>query len=135
MGLARRRPRPHKDDCTLIGSDTPRRGFPRVVKGLLRFLAGAFLLVAVFAAVNDVTRSMLAEERLPPVPTYEHWSRLAPVTLTLARNAVQRHTHPLVWDPGLVTVMQLPAWALFGVVGALLAYAGRRRREVNIFAN
>lgn len=106
-----------------------------MVKGLLRFLAGAFLLVAVFAAVNDVTRSMLAEERLPPVTTYEHWSRLAPVTLTLARNAVQRHTHPLAWDPGLVTVLQLPAWALFGVVGALLAYAGRRRREVNIFAN
>ncbi len=58
-----------------------------------------------------------------------------PVTLTLARNAVQRNTHPLVWDPGFVTVLQLPAWGLFGLVGVLFAYAGRRRREVNIFAN
>jgi hypothetical protein len=40
-----------------------------------------------------------------------------------------------VWDPGLVTVLQLPAWALFGLGGMLLAYAGRRRREINIFAN
>jgi hypothetical protein len=70
-----------------------------------------------------------------PLSTYEHWSRLAPVTLTLARNSVQRNTHPLVWDPVLVTVLQLPAWGLFGLVGVLFAYAGRRRREVNIFAN
>jgi hypothetical protein len=106
-----------------------------VVKGLLRFLAGVFFMVAVFAAVNDVTRAMAAADRVKPLSTYEHWSRLAPVTLTLARNAVQRNTHPLVWDPVLVTVLQLPAWGLFGAGGALLAYAGRRRREVNIFAN
>jgi hypothetical protein len=106
-----------------------------MVKGLLRFLAGALLMVAVFAAANDVTRSMLAGERLPPVSTYAHWSRLAPVTLATARNAVQRNTHALVWDPVIVTVLQLPAWALFGLAGALLGYAGRRRREINIFAN
>jgi hypothetical protein len=106
-----------------------------VVKGLLRFLAGVFLLVAVIAAVNDVTRSMAAGTRVPAVSTYDHWSRLAPVTLTAARNAVQRRAHPLVWDPALVSVLQLPAWGLFGLVGTLLAYAGRRRREANIFAN
>lgn len=106
-----------------------------MVKGLLRFLSGVFFMVAVFAAVNDVTRSMAAAQRVAPLSTYEHWTRLAPVTLKAARNAVQRNTHPLVWDPALVAVLQLPAWALFGVAGALFAYAGRRRREVNIFAN
>jgi hypothetical protein len=106
-----------------------------VVKGLLRFLAGVFLLVAVVAATNDVTRSMIAGQQVPLVSTHAHWSKLAPVTLTSARNAIQRNTHPLVWDPGLTTVLQLPAWALFGIVGTLLAYAGRRRRQVNIFAN
>lgn len=106
-----------------------------MIKSLLRLLAGAFLLVAVIAAVNDVTRSMAAGERVPPVTTHEHWSRLAPVTLATARGAVQRKTHPMVWDPVLVSILQLPTWGLFGLVGALLAYAGRRRREVNIFAN
>jgi hypothetical protein len=106
-----------------------------LVKGLLRFLAAVFLLVAVIAAVNDVTRSMAAGARLPAVSTQEHWSRLAPVTLATARNSVERKVHPLVWDPAIVSVLRLPAWGLFGLVGALLAYAGRRRREVNIFAN
>jgi hypothetical protein len=92
-------------------------------------------MVAVIAATNDVTRSLVAGERLAPLSTYEHWSKLAPVTLASARGSVQRRTHPWVWDPGLVTVLQLPAWALFGLGGMLLAYAGRRRREINIFAN
>jgi hypothetical protein len=110
-------------------------GVTDVVKGLLRFLAGVFLLVAVMAAVNDVTRSIAVGARVSPVSTQEHWTRLAPVTLATARNAVQRKTHPLVWDPVLVSILQLPTWGLFGLVGALLAYGGRRRREVNIFAN
>jgi len=120
---------------TPTGGYGERRGGANVVKGLLRFLAGVFLLVAVIAAVNDVTRSMAAGARVPPVSTHDHWSRLAPVTLAAARNSVQRKAHPLVWDPVLVSVLRLPAWGLFGLLGGVLAYAGRRRREVNIFAN
>jgi hypothetical protein len=110
-------------------------GVADVIKGVLRFLAGVLLLVAVIAAVNDATRSMAAGARVPFVSTLDHWSRLAPVTLAAARTSVQRRTHPLVWDPVLVTILGLPAWGLFGIAGFLLGYAGRRRREVNIFAN
>jgi len=104
------------------------------MKGLLRFLAGFLLLVAVIAAVNDVTRS-LAADRTVTISTYEHWSKLAPVTLAAAQRSVQRNTHPLVWDLALVPLLQLPAWGLFGLLGLLLGYAGRRRRQVNVFAN
>ncbi len=106
-----------------------------MVKGCLRFLAGVLLLVATIAATNDVTRSLAGGEAVAPISTYEHWSRLAPVTLDLTRKALQRNTHPLVWDLVVVKALQLPAWALFGCAGVLLAYLGRRRREVNIFAN
>jgi hypothetical protein len=111
------------------------QGLPHVLKGCFRFLAGILLLVAVIAATNDVTRSLEAGEAVAPVSTYEHWSRLAPVTLDLARKFVQRHTHALVWDLGPAKVLQLPAWGVLGVLALILAYLGRRRREVNIFAN
>lgn len=104
------------------------------MKALLRFLAGVFLLVATIAAVNDVTRSLAADKTVV-VSTHEHWSKLAPVTLATARGAVERRTHPLIWDWGLAPLLQLPGWGLFGLLGLLCAYAGRRRREVNIFAN
>jgi hypothetical protein len=104
------------------------------MKGLFRFLSGAFFLVAAIAAVNDVTRSMAAEKPLT-VSAYEHWSGLAPRTLEASRAAVGRWTHALVWDWGLAPLLRLPAWALFGLVGLVWAWAGRRRREVDIFAN
>lgn len=104
------------------------------MKGLLRFLAGVFFLVAVMAAVNDVTRSVAADRRVM-TSTYEHWSKLAPVTLAAARGSIERRTHPLVWNWGLAPLLQLPAWGFFGLAGLICAYTGRRRREVNIFAN
>ena len=39
---------------------------------------------------------------------------------------VQRTTHPLVWDDGPRPLLLLPTWALFGGLGFLLAYIGRR---------
>jgi hypothetical protein len=112
-----------------------RQGLRHVLKGFLRIVAGVFLLVAVMAATNDVTRSLAARRTLGPVSTLEHWSALAPVTLDLARKSVQRRTHPLVWDLGVAKVLQLPAWGLFGLLGCAFAFLGRRRREVNIYAN
>lgn len=100
----------------------------------LRFLAGVFLLIAVIAAVNDATRS-LAANQVVVLSTFEHWSKLAPATLGAAQNSVQRTTHPLVWSLGVRRALQLPAWGLFGLIGLILAYAGRRRRRVNIYAN
>lgn len=104
------------------------------MKGFLRFLAGASFLVAVMAGVNDVTRSLAADKAVA-ISTHAHWSQLAPVTLAATRGAVERRAHPVVWNWGIAPMLQLPAWGLFGLLGLLLAYAGRRRRQVNIFAN
>ena len=101
---------------------------------LLRFLAGTVLLVAVILAVNDATRS-LAANRAIAMSVHEHWSNLSPATLGAAQGAVQRYVHPAVWNAGMLKVLQLPAWGLLGLLGLVLAYAGRRRRRVNIYAN
>jgi len=100
----------------------------------LRFLAGVFLLVAVIAGVYDGTRSLSADA---PVMTslLEQWSYLAPATLSAARNAVRRSTHPLVWDAGIGKLLLLPTWSVFAFLSVLAAYAGRRRRRTNVFAN
>ena len=100
----------------------------------LRFLAGVFLLVAVLAIVHDGTRTIAANS-LVTTSLLEHWSKLAPSSLAGAQGAVQRYTHPLLWDPVIRKLLQLPTWALFAGLGVLFAYAGRRRRRINVFAN
>ena len=104
------------------------------MRAFLRFLAGVLLLVAVIAAVYDGTQS-LAAGSFVTTSLFEHWSKLAPGLLASAQGAVTRTTHPAVWDLGLLRLLRVPAWALFGVLGFLFAYAGRRRRRVNVFAN
>ena len=99
-----------------------------------RFLAGTFLLIAVIAAVHDGTRSA-ATGGLVMTSLLEHWSRIAPGLLASAQSGVVRSMHPLVWNVGVSKLLAVPTWALFATLGLLLAYAGRRRRRVNVFAN
>ena len=99
-----------------------------------RFLAALFLLIAVIAAVYDGTRT-LAADQLVTTSLLEHWSTLAPSLLNTLQSAVKRATHPLVWDLGLGQLLLLPATLFFAAIGAAFAYAGRRRRGVNVFAN
>jgi hypothetical protein len=109
-------------------------GYGVGMTALVRFMAGIVLLTAVIFAVNDATRAQ-ASGRANYGSIYETWSSVSPATLNAARGAVQRYTHPLVWNWGVAKPLQLPAWVLLGVVGLMLAYVGRRRRRVNIYAN
>jgi hypothetical protein len=104
------------------------------MRPFLRFLAGVFLLIATIAAVYDATRS-LGAGGLVMTSLMEHWAKLAPALLASARGAVQRAAHPLVWELGPTKLLGAPAWGVFAALGILCAYAGRRRRRVNVFAN
>jgi hypothetical protein len=104
------------------------------MKALLRFLAGFLLLVAVVFAVYDGTVSHTSGH-IRFASIQDTWSAVSPTSLKSAQNSVQRNAHPLVWSWGIAKVLQLPAWAVFGVLGLLLAYFGRQRRRINIYAN
>jgi hypothetical protein len=100
---------------------------------LFRFLAGVFLLIAVLAAVYDGTRSMAAD-RLVTTSLLEHWATIAPTSFAGAQGSMRR-LHPLLWDGGVSKLLLMPAVAFFGLAGVGFAYAGRRRRGVNVFVN
>jgi hypothetical protein len=104
--------------------------------GFLRFLAGVLLLVAVIAGIYDGTRAL--ENRgaeFTMTSLGEQWSKVAPLSQKNAQAAVKRHTYPFIWDGLIQRLLLLPTWAVFGTLGLLAAYAGRRRRRVNVFAN
>jgi hypothetical protein len=57
------------------------------------------------------------------------WFDIHPGSLGLAQVVVQRYVLPAIWDPVVITVLQWPAWAMFGVPGILFAWVFRRRRS------
>jgi hypothetical protein len=119
------------------GSDIPLgRNFLGLEMGVLRFLASVLLLVAVIAAIYDGTRALESRGgEFIMTSLGEQWSKVAPISHKNAQAAVRRYTHPFVWDGLIQRLLLLPTWAVFGSLGLITAYAGRRRRRVNVFVN
>lgn len=101
---------------------------------VLRFIGSLFLLGAVIALTSDLSRP-----RRPGAPTFvsihKHWADFAPQTLASTQKLVATRTHGYVWNPGIVTLLNVPAFVTFGACAALFFYLGRPRRRVEIFIN
>jgi hypothetical protein len=100
----------------------------------LRFLGALFLLLAVVILVADLTNTRGSAAGGAFVSLAKHWVAIAPGSLAASQRSVQAIS-PVLWDPVARSLLSFPAWALFAATGALLAYAGRRRRRVNIYTN
>lgn len=108
----------------------------RVAKAALRVLSRPLLLLAVIALVYDGTRSIsTGNGSLIVTSLGEHWSAFAPTTLQNAQTTVRRRVHPALWDDGMARLLRVPSWLVFGALGIGLAWAGRRRHEIKVFAN
>jgi hypothetical protein len=101
----------------------------------LRFLSFVFLLVATIALVSDATPMVNGFGPFQPTLFVDHLRGLAPKSVESVRMAISNATSPLVWDLGIATLISLPTFVFFGVLGLIAAYAGRRRTKLNVFTN
>jgi hypothetical protein len=101
----------------------------------LRFLAFVFLLVGTIALVADATPALDGFGPFEPTLFVDHWRGLAPKSVTAAQTALSEATHPLVWDIGVSSLINLPTFFIFGVLGLLAALVGQRRERLDVFVN
>jgi len=93
-----------------------RRGAGRILFALGLLLLALALMALVYeivASVNAGSYRMIAAGEL--------WFNLHPSSLNLSQAVVQRYLHPGIWDPVLISILQWPAWSIFGAPGAVLA--------------
>ena len=102
------------------------------MRAFFRALGGVMFLVAVLAAITDVTRSFAAQQ-VVMVPLLEHWSKLLPTSLTSFQAFVGKV--PFLWTLVVKPALSIPAWIFFGWFSMMFAYLGRRRRKTNVYAN
>jgi len=115
----------------LILSATARAGFFSV----LRIMARPLLIAAVIALAYDGTRTLAGGSGLVVTPLVEHWSSFSPASLEALKALVTSKVHPAAWDMVLTRLLRLPAWLVIGTLGLLLAWLGRRRKDVPIYVN
>jgi hypothetical protein len=101
-----------------------------MIRFILRLLGLVLLGAAVVAATVDGARS-IAASGLVLTPLGETWFRADPGSLNLVQAVIQRYVLPEIWDPGIVSVLQLPTALVAAVLGALFMLIGlpRERRD------
>lgn len=102
---------------------------------MLRFLSrflGLWLLAGALVALVVDGAKTIAAGAVVTTPLGQLWFSVSPETLNGAQAGIQRNVHPLLWDPVIQSVLLAPSFVVFGILGALLMLAGRRKREVKL---
>lgn len=95
---------------------------------LCRLAATVLLAAAVIMAVLDATRT-IAAGRLVATPLSTSWAAVSPETLFSTQDLVATRLHPLLWDPILATIIDLPGFVVFALLALLFYALGRRSRR------
>jgi hypothetical protein len=63
------------------------------------------------------------------------WFKIDTGSLNLSQAVIQRHVHPSLWDPVIVTVLKWPAWITLGILGPTLSLLFRKRPRRDLRPN
>jgi hypothetical protein len=111
-----------------------RPGWKRMM--ILRVLGVWLLLAAMVALTVDGTKSLASGEgQWVVTPLGKQWFDLHAASLNTLQAAVERHIVPWLWDPVILSLLQVPTWVFFGALGFALYWVGRRRRHTKVFDN
>ncbi len=101
---------------------------------LVRLVGSLFLLIAALSLIHDGGVTFSHNKGILITPIGQHWFDVSPASLDAAEQAV-RNFSPWLWDTIVLNVLFYPAWAVFGLLGLVICYAGRKRERINIYAN
>jgi hypothetical protein len=91
-----------------------------------RILGWLLMAVALLALGGDGLR-WLETGMMSFIPLGDFWARLDPPTWTLLQKIGSDYLPPILWDPGLATLLRWPAVAVLGIFGLVLLLIFRRR--------
>lgn len=87
----------------------------------LRIIGYAAVIGAFAAGAWDVWQSVDAD-RLVLTPFGSIWYELSPASLNIMQAAIQRHILPALWDPVMITYLNLPAFMALLILAAVALF-------------
>ncbi len=98
------------------------------MRSILRWI-GVWTLAAAFMALIVDGVNWLAARSFETTLLGEFIYWLSPSGLNTTQAVIERYTAPVIWDPVMISILNLPVWLAGGIVGSLLAFAGRSRHN------
>ncbi|MDI1343705.1 MAG: hypothetical protein PSV22_06355 [Pseudolabrys sp.] len=100
-----------------------------MIRFLLRVI-GLFCLAAAFILViYDGTKS-IAGNNIYLTSVRDLWQLVNGASLAKLQPLLSPYAGGLLWDPGAVTILSAPSWALLGAFGILCILMGRRKKPL-----
>ena len=100
-----------------------------MIRALLR-LIGVIVLAAGFILLMYDGAKSIADSRIYIYKLGQLWTDIHVASLQSAEAAVKASLPAAVWDPVVTTVLDQPAWLIFGVIGTILILLGRKRKPL-----
>ena len=100
-----------------------------MIRAFFRFLGLIILAAAFIFLIYDGTKS-IADRSFFITRSADVWSSLHQASLIGLQPWVEANIAPWAWDPGVVAVINQPAWLILGVIGIVLILLGRRKRPL-----
>jgi len=96
---------------------------------------GLVLMAAGFVSLVVDGVKTIASAGLVITPLGQAWYDVHRASLNLIQALIERYAFPFLWDPVVVTLLFLPGWVVFTLLGAGLYYLGRRRAASGVVTN
>jgi hypothetical protein len=114
----------------VIGAGAPLgRESVSMIRFVLRLLGLICLAAAFILAIYDGTRS-IAANRVFLTSVRTLWELIGANSLTQMKPLLSPYAGGVLWDPGLVSILNAPAFTLLGCLGVVLLMLGRRKKPL-----
>ncbi|HWV40075.1 hypothetical protein [Pseudorhodoplanes sp.] len=100
-----------------------------MIRALLRLIGVIFLAAGFILLVYDGAKS-IADSRVYIYKLGQLWTDIHATSLQAAQAKVQASLPAAAWDPAITTVLDQPAWLIFGIVGIVLILLGRKPKPL-----
>ena len=95
---------------------------------IIRLLALALWVLAALSLAGDIW-TMWQTGEFAPKNLGKRWFELNGESLTLVQNTVERYISQDIWNPGVVTVLSWPAWAVLAGLALIFTILSAKRRR------
>ena len=100
-----------------------------MIRFLLRFLGLICLAAAFILAIYDGTKS-IAASRVFLTSVRTLWELINANSLMQVKPLLTHYAGGMLWDPGMVSILNAPAFTLLACVGIVLLMLGRRKKPL-----
>ena len=100
-----------------------------MIRFLFRFIGLICLAAAFVLVIYDGTKS-IAGNSLYVTSVRALWDTINATSLANLKPVMLPYAHGMLWDPGMLTFLQFPSWAVLGFLGGVFVLLGRKKKPL-----